>query len=178
MYTYGYMLVAEKLVIFGATVIIAILGIEFMARISWESYFVLGEIVCGGIILRYAPLATETRRISTSENGYFKKVARIILGVEGGVGVLALILENGYVMSVILMAHVDPVYGGKSQGIKLIEAYEKYVNDDVMKVLRKVAMLTPENIHLNAFMYEQIWDMSLTHLYDLYQEVKELANVN
>ena len=35
-------------------------------------------------------------------------------------------------------------------------------------------MLTPENIHLNSFMFEPILDMSLVHLYDLYQKVKVL----
>ena len=45
-----------------------------------------------------------------------------------------------------------------------------------MEILEQVAMLTPENIHLNSFMFEPILDMSLLHLYDLYQEVKKFVD--
>ena len=54
----------------------------------------------------------------------------------------------------------------------MIKAYRKYINDGVMNTLELVAMITPENIHLNSFMFEPILDMSLKHLYDLYQTVK------
>jgi hypothetical protein len=43
-----------------------------------------------------------------------------------------------------------------------------------IKILRKVLLMTPENIHLNAFMYEPIVDMSEDHLKILYNEVKAL----
>lgn len=44
-----------------------------------------------------------------------------------------------------------------------------------MKVLNLVAMITPEYIHLNAFMFEPILDMSLKQLYSLYKDVKDLV---
>ncbi|MBX9909284.1 MAG: phage infection protein [Beijerinckiaceae bacterium] len=44
-----------------------------------------------------------------------------------------------------------------------------------MKTLEKVMLMTPENIHLNAFMYEPILDMSDEHLRKLYTEVTGLA---
>jgi hypothetical protein len=34
--------------------------------------------------------------------------------------------------------------------------------------------MTPENIHLNSFMYEPILDMGNVHLKELYKRVKEL----
>ena len=34
-------------------------------------------------------------------------------------------------------------------------------------------MMTPENIHLNSFMFEPILDMSLHHLVTLYEEIKK-----
>jgi hypothetical protein len=43
-----------------------------------------------------------------------------------------------------------------------------------MNVLRRVALMTPENIHLNSFMYEPILDMSDGHLRKLFGEVKAL----
>jgi hypothetical protein len=42
-------------------------------------------------------------------------------------------------------------------------------------VLDRVALMTPENIHLNSFMYEPIIDMGEDHLRKLYSDVKSLA---
>ncbi|AZD60972.1 hypothetical protein C4K18_2999 [Pseudomonas chlororaphis subsp. aurantiaca] len=42
-------------------------------------------------------------------------------------------------------------------------------------VLSQVNLMTPENIHLNSFMYEPILDMSALHLYDLYEKIKALS---
>lgn len=41
-------------------------------------------------------------------------------------------------------------------------------------VIQRVVLMTPENIHLNSFMYEPILDMSDQHLRDLYTKVKAL----
>ncbi len=41
--------------------------------------------------------------------------------------------------------------------------------------LDQVALMTPENIHVNAFMYEPIIDMSDDHLRRLYERVKTLT---
>lgn len=41
-------------------------------------------------------------------------------------------------------------------------------------VIQRVVLMTPENIHLNSFMYEPILDMSDQHLRDLYSRVKAL----
>jgi hypothetical protein len=45
---------------------------------------------------------------------------------------------------------------------------------ETLKILRKVELMTPENIHLNSFMYEPILDMSDEHLKSLYSAVKDL----
>lgn len=44
-----------------------------------------------------------------------------------------------------------------------------------VKPLEKVLLMTPENIHLNAFMYEPILDMSDEHLRKLFGEVNALV---
>jgi hypothetical protein len=42
---------------------------------------------------------------------------------------------------------------------------ERFANEAAnIRVLQKVALMTPENIHLNSFMYEPILDMSDRHL--------------
>lgn len=43
-----------------------------------------------------------------------------------------------------------------------------------IKLFEQVNLMTPENIHLNSFMYEPILDMSDEHLKKLYNKVKDL----
>ena len=43
-----------------------------------------------------------------------------------------------------------------------------------IQTLQRVVLMTPENIHLNSFMYEPIIDMSDEHLRKLYQDVCSL----
>lgn len=70
---------------------------------------------------------------------------------------------------------MQEIYSKKNQSSWLIKAYKKYINDDAMITLDVVAMITPENIHLNSFMFEPILDMSVRQLYQLYQDVKVLS---
>ena len=67
------------------------------------------------------------------------------------------------------------IFSEKNQSARLIKVYKKYINDDAMNTLEIVAMITPENIHLNSFMFEPILDMSLKHLYKIYNDVKALS---
>lgn len=46
---------------------------------------------------------------------------------------------------------------------------------DAIKTIQRVMLMTPENIHLNSFMYEPILDMSDEHLRKLYEEVLALS---
>ena len=62
---------------------------------------------------------------------------------------------------------INDIYSGNNQSAWMIKAYREHINDGVMNTLELVAMITPENIHLNSFMFEPILDMSLRHLYDL-----------
>lgn len=45
---------------------------------------------------------------------------------------------------------------------------------ETIQVLQRVVLMTPENIHLNSFMYEPILDMSDEHLRKLYRDVQAL----
>lgn len=56
----------------------------------------------------------------------------------------------------------------------LIEKYKELFSNsqpDAIKILDQVALMTPENIHVNSFMYEPIVDMSDDHLRKLYEKV-------
>ena len=45
-----------------------------------------------------------------------------------------------------------------------------------ISTLERVSLMTPENIHVNSFMYEPIIDMSDDHLRKLYQDVSSLEH--
>ncbi|SFS88534.1 ATP-binding protein [Sphingobacterium wenxiniae] len=51
----------------------------------------------------------------------------------------------------------------------------KYPDSSNLGVLDRVNLMTPENIHINAFMYEPLVDMSFYHLCDLYTDIKALV---
>jgi hypothetical protein len=65
----------------------------------------------------------------------------------------------------------------KNQTSELVSKYKiNYPTEtSTIKVLEKVALMTPENIHLNSFMYEPILDMNDEHLRKLCGEVKSLT---
>ncbi|OCB76466.1 hypothetical protein [Flavobacterium crassostreae] len=50
----------------------------------------------------------------------------------------------------------------------------KYPTSSALGILENVNLMTPENIHINAFMYEPLIDMSVFHLKDLYEKVSAL----
>lgn len=59
----------------------------------------------------------------------------------------------------------------------LLKRYREVFSADIgsLRVLQRVTLMTPENIHLNSFMYEPILDMSDQHLRRLYEDVLALA---
>ncbi|ALY59119.1 MULTISPECIES: hypothetical protein [Pseudomonas] len=64
-----------------------------------------------------------------------------------------------------------------NQTAKLLKKFRELFSTELktLKILQRVALMTPENIHLNSFMYEPILDMSDGHLRKLYGEVIMLA---
>jgi|CXWL01.1.fsa_nt_gi energy-coupling factor transporter ATP-binding protein EcfA2 len=60
---------------------------------------------------------------------------------------------------------------------KLLEKFRDGFSAEVgnIKTIQRVILMTPENIHLNSFMYEPILDMSDEHLRKLYEDVLALA---
>lgn len=64
----------------------------------------------------------------------------------------------------------------RNQTTALLDRFEEMFpkKDDAIKTLRGVVLMTPENIHLNSFMYEPIVDMSDEHLKRLYKAVQAL----
>lgn len=65
----------------------------------------------------------------------------------------------------------------KNQTRSLSDVFKQTACDnDTVKVIDEVNIMTPENIHLNAFMYEPLVDMDINELINLYQRVKEICS--
>jgi len=67
----------------------------------------------------------------------------------------------------------QPINSNQTQA--LLKLYKTaFQGSDALQILEKVNLMTPENIHINAFMYEPLIDMSVFHLRDLLREVENL----
>jgi hypothetical protein len=95
-------------------------------------------------------------------------------------------LENKILLSIairlraeefILSKVTDKSEVEKNQTRKLFERFKvefATTEQDTIKLLESVNLMTPENIHFNSFMYEPILDMSDEHLKTLYTSIKSL----
>jgi hypothetical protein len=97
-------------------------------------------------------------------------------------------LENKIVLSIairlaaerfIIAKLADPNFVGaiesKQTGVLISEFKKRFPKEEASsKVLDQVAVMTPENIHVNSFMYEPIVDMSDDNLRKLYGKVQAL----
>jgi len=77
----------------------------------------------------------------------------------------------------------DPEFSGSIRSNQTQKLFAKYKitfpdNTDQIALISQVNLMTPENIHLNSFMYEPILDMDSTHLRDLYTRVNTLPPNN
>ena len=71
-------------------------------------------------------------------------------------------------------AFVSGIQSNQTQSL-LKEFRKRFPNDSAStQAVQRVILMTPENIHLNSFMYEPIVDMSDEHLRKLYKDVREL----
>lgn len=61
-----------------------------------------------------------------------------------------------------------------NQTRNLLMGYKQFGEKSIISILESVEIMTPENIHLNSFMYEPIVDMDITELIGLYKKVKVL----
>jgi hypothetical protein len=97
-------------------------------------------------------------------------------------------LENKIVMSIAIRLFAEKFMVSKindasfwtsikyNQTYTLLSEFRKRFPSDTttLRALDRVNLMTPENIHLNSFMYEPILDMSDEHLRDLWDEILAL----
>lgn len=91
-------------------------------------------------------------------------------------------LENKLVLSIGIRLAAEYFMWGKVTdkseitGIQTWKLFKRFRNEnpnliEELTILEQVILITPENIHINSFMYEPILDMSDFHLKKLYNEV-------
>ena len=66
------------------------------------------------------------------------------------------------------------MHNSSNQTRELFNGFKQFGNDEEVKILNEVNIMTPEHIHINSFMYEPILDMDIVELHRLYQTVKKL----
>ena len=70
---------------------------------------------------------------------------------------------------------------GRNQTAKLTKKYKEIMRDvaekeEHVELMDRVSLMTPENIHLNSFMYEPILDMSSNHLCQLHASLVDISS--
>ena len=69
---------------------------------------------------------------------------------------------------------IEEIKGDQTR--KLLLNYKNNFDDEyTIELFEEVAMMTPENIHINSFMYEPILDMDDFYLKNLYNQLLELS---
>ncbi|UUX95392.1 AAA family ATPase [Aquabacterium sp. J223] len=110
--------------------------------------------------------------------------ARACLQADDGIN-----FENKVVMSIATRLKAERFMAAKinddtwlatisaNQTPALLKRYRDSFSGEAenLRVLQRVMLMTPENVHLNSFMYEPILDMSDQHLRRLYQDVLGMA---
>lgn len=93
--------------------------------------------------------------------------SKIILSIA-----IRLKAETFMVAKIADQAFIDGIT--KNQTMQLLKKYRDNHPQETLSIalMEQVNLMTPENIHLNSFMYEPILDMSPKHLKQLYTAVK------
>lgn len=113
-------------------------------------------------------IRAEAKACLTNGGGYKfenKIVLSIAIRIDADRFMVTKIVESGGTVEV-----------GLNQSSALLDTFEAShtTESDAIQILQRVLLMTPENIHLNSFMYEPILDMADDHLKKLYKEVLAL----
>lgn len=79
-----------------------------------------------------------------------------------------------YIVGKLRGANCDYELPPKNQTGRLVEDFKVQFNNEIekIKLLQRINLITPSNIHINAFMYEPILDMGFGEIRALYHDVK------
>ncbi|WP_407970982.1 hypothetical protein ACJ51O_00020 [Burkholderia pyrrocinia] len=115
-------------------------------------------------------LLEEAEKIAVDTNEHIELERKIVISIA-----IRLIAEKHMIKRINNQPFVDAI--AQNQTIELLKEYKNRVlgTPEEVEKLEQVNLMTPENIHLNSFMYEPILDMGSSHLRALYTDVKALA---
>ncbi|WP_186165066.1 hypothetical protein [Burkholderia gladioli] len=115
-------------------------------------------------------LLEEAEKIAVDTNEHIELERKIVISIA-----IRLIAEKHMIKRINNQPFVDAIT--QNQTIELLKEYKNRVlgTPEEVEKLEQVNLMTPENIHLNSFMYEPILDMGSSHLRALYTDVKALA---
>ena len=113
----------------------------------------------------------EADKITNDEKEQIDLEGKIVLAIA-----IRLKAEEHMILLINDQEYIDSIE--KNQTFRL---YRKYIDmnlgdQDKKDILGQVNLMTPENIHINSFMYEPILDMSNDSLIKLYSSVKDTLN--
>ena len=109
-------------------------------------------------------IETEAQSCMTSANGSFED--KIVLAIA-----VRLAAEKFMVTKIANPSFVATIAAHQTQALLARFKTQFPTEGKAIEVLDRVQLMTPENIHLNSFMYEPIVDMSAEHLRRLYGDV-------
>lgn len=130
-------------------------------------------------------LACKTVSIPFGEENIIEFILKTAKSITQETTIDEILLENKIVLSIAIriiaekfmiskLSEIDISKINSNQTRELFKEYSERYKDNNIRILDKVNLMTPENIHMNAFMYEPLIDMSLEHLKTLYTEVNSL----
>lgn len=134
-----------------------------------DVYFEWNIHVCDDSKIIYDVIFDEAKKIINGDNVGINIKNKILLSIA-----IRLKAE----MFMFSRLNVDELEINSNQTRKLYKYFKKDFPEEYnsLEILEKVNMMTPENIHINSFMYEPILDMDDFYLKDLYKNVLELNN--
>ena len=117
-----------------------------------------------------AVLFEQAEAIAAGVDDHIELESKIVMSIA-----IRLIAEKHMIARINNQAFIDAIT--QNQTIELLKEYKRQNLGSVAETqnLEQVNLMTPENIHLNSFMYEPILDMGSAHLRALYRDVKQLA---
>ncbi|RQS11419.1 hypothetical protein DIE07_11815 [Burkholderia sp. Bp9002] len=115
-------------------------------------------------------LIEEAEKIAVDADEHIELERKIVISIA-----IRLIAERHMIKRINNQPFVDAIT--QNQTIELLKEYKNRMlgTPEEVEKLEQVNLMTPENIHLNSFMYEPILDMGSSHLKALYTDVKALA---
>lgn len=127
----------------------------------------------------------ENNSITFGSKNIIEFIHEIAESINKEINVSDILLENKIVLAISIRLKAERFMINELQGFDLariktnqtrglFNEFRLRKTGNKVEVLDRVVLMTPENIHINAFMYEPLIDMSLNHLKILYSDVSSL----